>query len=47
MKEVKEATKMPAGLHIESGWADKDRKEEQKKSEDLNAWLKGQLGFGS
>jgi|TARA_B100001093_G_scaffold187807_1_gene180367 hypothetical protein len=44
MKEVKEPTKMPAGLHIESGWADEERK---KQTEDFNDWVKGQLGFGS
>ena len=43
MNEDREPTQMPAGLHIESGWANEERKKEQ----DFNDWIKGQLGFGS
>ena len=42
----------PAGMHIESGWADLERAKEQEEAkeedeESLNDWIKGQLGFGS
>jgi hypothetical protein len=41
----------PAGMHIESGWADLERAKEQEEAEAeetfLNDWIKGQLGFGS
>ena len=40
-------------LHPESGWEDERRKkeleerEEEQAKQDLNDWVKGQLGFGS
>jgi hypothetical protein len=37
-------------LHPESGWEDERRKkelEEREKEQQLNDWIKGQLGFSS
>lgn len=32
-KQVQQPTRIPAGLHIESGWADKERLEQLKKKQ--------------
>ena len=54
--------RLPGGLHIESGWADEERREknwaqqkheekvfgkEEEKNNEINDWLKGQMGFGT
>tara|TARA_B100000900_G_scaffold403984_1_gene411756 strand:- start:4261 stop:4443 length:183 start_codon:yes stop_codon:yes gene_type:complete len=53
--------KLPAGMHIESGWADAERRKkneaqlkheekvfgEKESNDDVNAYIKGQMGFGS